>query len=333
MASSKSYHATEIRNLRAEVEEQRAEIIRLQAALEEASRNKENQTDIASIIKKAKDEYWLEYRNKEKGLTDTIETLKAENASLKKKNAALEERTEEWKSIAVKKGGPAKVHKDLKHEKAAHAKTQEELRKLKNKYEVAISTVCSVDHSSDTLFANACPSPKAFAFANACPSPKADALANYEAENRFLRTNLEKKEQTIKELSGLVKTLQMEMGKMYTTIKKLDSAAIKRNCVLYRFMCAKSQTTLEDYHLPDIATVLREMAINGNIDMVVRVNRDTYDLVLSQGISRGIPQWMFFNNIAKVMGIDVDKILFNMPINGNHYTVVMSDRAPIHISL
>lgn len=312
MAPKNNYHATEIRSLRTEIEEKDEEIAQLKAALDKANERKDV-VNIEAITKKIRDEVWLDNRNKvaalEKKYVEENAAYRKENAILKSKIQFQEKRIEEWKHIGDKTAGPARVHQQLRQEEADHAKTKEELRKLQGKYDVALKTVCTVNHNSS------------------------DTLQKYEMENHFLRTNLDKKEETIQELSSQMKKLQQLCGQLHNTIQTLNSAVVRRESVLYRYMYAKTKTTLETYHLPDIATVLREMAINGNIAMIVRVNKDTYDLVIKSGISQGIPQWMFFNNIAKVLGIDIDNVLFTMPINDNHYSVIMTDQAPVNISL
>lgn len=307
MAPKNSYHATEIRALRTEIDEKDAEIAELKAALEKANENacpNKEKVNIEAITKKIRDEVWLENRNKsvasEKEFREEIAAYKKENADLKKENLALktkiqfqEKRMEQWKHIGDKTAGPAKVHEELRQEKAKHAKTLEKVRQLEAKMRQHAQTSVNQD--------------------------KIDLLCDN------LHIAVMEKEETIQSLTTQVKDLQQLCDKLHKAIQTLNSVTVRRESVLYRYMYAKTKTTLDTYHLPDIATVLREMAINGNIAMILRVDKDTYDLVIKSGITSGIPQWMFFNNVAKVLGINADNVLFTMPIKDNHYSVVMTN--------
>jgi hypothetical protein len=278
MAPKNSFHATEIRGLRTEIEEKDAEIARLKAALEKANENKENAVNIEAITKKIRDEVWLVNRNKvaalEKEHREEMAAYKKENADLIRENAALkskiqfqEKRIEEWKHIGDKTAGPARVHQQLRQEEANHAKTKEKVRQLEAKVR---------EHAQILV-----------------DQKKMDLMCDN------LHITIMEKQETIKNLTALIQDLQFRAQLHNTEI-------------------------LKDY--PSyMGDSLRQMMTNGEIAMVVRVNAHTYDLVIKSGISKGIPHWLYFNYIAKAMGIDVDKVLVTMPINGNHYSVVVAN--------
>lgn len=277
MAPKNSFHASEIRSLRAENEEQALEIARLKAALEKANENKENMINIEAISKKIKDELWLEKRNEiaalEKEHREEIAAyrkentdLKKDNAALKNKNQLLEERVQQWKHIGDITAGPARVHEELRQEKAKHAQTKEQVRKLEAK---------ARDNTQILL-----------------DQKKMDLLCDN------LHITIMEKQETIKNLTALIQDLQFRAHLHNTQI-------------------------LKDY--PSyMGDSLRQMMSNGEIALVVRVNAHTYDLVIKSGISKGIPQWLYFNYIAKAMGVDVNKVLVTMPINGNNYSVIVA---------
>lgn len=302
MAPKNTFHGIEIRSLRAANEELEREIAKLKMAL--ASANTKDETDMEAIIKKTKNECWLEYRKKESTLTETIAELKEELVIMKKKNSMLEERTDQWKGIAEKASGPAKVHQELRQEKAEHARTKEELRKLKNRYESTLTTVQTITTTNSKT------------------------MEEYEMENKYLRDNLTKKEVSVKEMSDQVNNFRLIIAQQCNTIDNLNTQAMRKESAIMRHIYAKTTELTVNYPIPDIAPILRDMISKGQIPLIIRVNQQEYDLVVTQDVCN----WAVFNNIAAKMGVNMDKILVNMHVHDNQYAVFMTETTPINIS-
>jgi chromosome segregation ATPase len=297
--TDKSFQGKEISRLRKEIEQLTLENTKLKHDAQKYVKKDDLEAAVKAAVKKEENKAYIERHNlvkeHERILAEKdaiIMDVEKANKLLNDKMITMKEEVDKYKKLSEMKVGPARVHQQLRDERTSHSKTQHELVRMQQEL-----------------------------------ARVKGHLEKHAIENNYLRDHLVEKEKAIQYISS--EAVQTEA--IRNLIAQKDAIIRdKTNRIDNMAACLYNQAVERSHEydmILDVVPMLRDLAMKGHVNAIIRVNKEQYDLILTEDVGG-------FGACKVAMDklhLDKDKVMCSIRIKGNEYAVFISENTPIQI--